>query len=481
MRIKNQLAAVALLTAALLAGCGGGGGTATAGGGVGPGPGPGPANKNVALEWNRTALEAVKTAKPSPPVTARALALLHTAMYDATCYFHPSNYVTQVGAGGRRPVEEWTEANRKKAAAFAGFSMLNWLFPTQSASFTAALTGLGYDPAEANLGWDNPAGVGTNAAKLIQDARINDGSNQANGYADTTGYEPMNTPDEVVDASRWQPLRFSDGSTPGFATPHFGRVRPFSMADGSEARGAPPLTFGSPEYFAEMNELIDLSATLDDQKKAVAEFWAGRPGSVQPPGLWCEFAQWISARDEHTFDQDIVMFFILTNALMDAGIACWDTKRLYDTSRPITAIRTLYKDVTINAWGGPGQGTRPILGQNWTPYQPGWFPTPPFPEHASGHSTFSAAAAEVLRRFTGRDTFDYTAEIPAGSSQVEPGVAPASRVWLTFGTFSEAAESAGISRLYGGIHPRAGNEAGQIMGRFVGQKVWEKTRIYLTP
>jgi len=106
----------------------------------------------------------------------------------------------------------------------------------------------------------------------------------------------------------------------------------------------------------------------------------------------------------------------------------------------------------ISAWGGPGQGTQVIDGGTWVPYQASWFPTPPFAEYISGHRTFSASAAEVLKLFTGSDTFGFSTTIPAGSSFVEPGV-PAQDEFMYWSTFSAAADEAGVSRRYGGIHP----------------------------
>ena len=91
------------------------------------------------------------------------------------------------------------------------------------------------------------------------------------------------------------------------------------------------------------------------------------------------------------------MFFALGNALLDASIAVWDAKRFYDSIRPISAVRYLFAGQTITAWGGPGLGTREILGEQFRPY----LPTPPFAEYTSGHSAFSAAAARRLQRFTG--------------------------------------------------------------------------------
>ena len=136
--------------------------------------------------------------------------------------------------------------------------------------------------------------------------------------------------------------------------------------------------------------------------------------------------------------------------------------------RPITAIRFLYAGQEVLAWGGPGLGPRPIKGEEWRPY----LPTPPFGEFPSGHSTFSAAAAMVLTCFTGSDHFGASVTVPAGSSQVEPGVTPAADVLLSWPTFADAADQAGRSRRYGGIHFKAGDLVGRVLGATVGARCW---------
>ena len=200
----------------------------------------------------------------------------------------------------------------------------------------------------------------------------------------------------------------------------------------------------------------------------IAEYWADGPGTETPPGHWCLLAQWVSARDRHGLDQDVVLFFALTGALHDAAVAAWDAKRAFDSVRPISAIRWLFAGDKVCAWGGPGQGTTLIRGEKWQPY----LPTPPFPEYVSGHSTFSAAAAEVLARYTGSDAFGASVTVAAGSSRVEPGTTPGAAVTLHWPTFSEAADQAGRSRRYGGIHFRDGDLAGRALGRMVGLRAW---------
>jgi hypothetical protein len=148
--------------------------------------------------------------------------------------------------------------------------------------------------------------------------------------------------------------------------------------------------------------------------------------------------------------------------------------------RPITAIRYLFRGRQIPSWPRAGEGPQLIDGATWTPYQPTWFPTPPFAEFVSGHSCFSAAGAEVLRLFTGSDDFGDSVTIPSGSSEVEPGKAPQMDVTLSWPTFSAAADEAGISRRYGGIHFEDGDIEGRVMGRKVGMTAWDRANEYIT-
>jgi hypothetical protein len=136
----------------------------------------------------------------------------------------------------------------------------------------------------------------------------------------------------------------------------------------------------------------------------------------------------------------------------------------------VSAIRFLFAGQTVRAWAGPFLGTRLIAGETWQPY----IPTPPFAEYVSGHSTFSAASAEILRSFTGSDRLDAQVTIVAGISAIEPGLVPATDVTLAWRTFSEAADEAGISRRYGGIHFEDGDRAGRALGRQVAILVWHK-------
>jgi hypothetical protein len=404
---------------------------------------------------------------------------------------------TPHGSPVKRPPDEWTAANKAKAMSYAAYAALVDQLPSQKMAFDAYLQSLGYDPLALHPDNRSPAGIGILFANGELDYCHVDGSNQLGTltpsgvpYADYTGYAPENPPMAVTQPTafasipapgHWQPLSYVDASgalaTPGYLAAAWGRVKPFAMASGSEHRPGPPAAFGTPEYEAQARRIVQVQQALTEEQKVIAEYWADGPHSELPPGHWLLFGLFVADRDQLTDDEAIKMFFALSNALSDAAIAAWDAKRAYDSERPITAIRYLMNDQTIMGYGpqGPAGGLRPISGAAWLPFQPMSFPTPPFPEHVSGHSTFSAAAAEVLKRFTGSDTFGASYTKAARSMTIEPGL-PTNDITLRWTTFSEAAQQAGISRIYGGIHFDKANEDGQTLGRKVGAQAFDKAQ-----
>ncbi len=453
------------------------------------------AKANVVLRWNDALLDAIRTAKTPPPIAARALAITHTAMYDAWTAYTERARPTRPGF--RRPKIERTLSNKSEAISHAARKVLVEHFPDEKASFDALMRSLGYDPSRTFAYGPSPAGIGNRAAKLVLDARRGDGSNQENGYADTTGYRPVNAvmdpsrpfaPTDGFDPDHWQPLLVSDGhgglAAQEFLAPHWGGVRPFGLSSGGELRGVLDGTLrrykggGRSRYVEQFGEALGISAGLDDRRKTIAEYWADGPGSATPPGHWNDISHYVSQRDRHTLDEDVKLYFALNNALMDAGIASWDCKLHYDSIRPIGGIRFLNANRRVRAWAGPGKGARTIDGATWLPYQKADSVTPPFPEFVSGHSTFSRAASVVLEAFTGSDRYGGFHTQEAGASLIEPGIVPASPVTLSWKTFTEAAEEAGMSRLYGGIHIMDGNTGGMKLGEEVGKRAWSKARSY---
>ena len=442
----------------------------------------------VCVRWNEALLAAVRAGRLGPPVVARAIAVVHTAMYDAWAAYDERAVGTRLGGLLRRPAADRVdEKGREAAVGHAAYRTLVDLFPAEQPRFDALLAELGLDPADGPADPASPRGIGSLAARAVLEFRHGDGSNQLGtlhpgAYSDWTGYQPVNTPDLVVDPRRWQPLRVDDGRggavVQAYVAPHFGLVTPFALPAGPPELPAPPAAPGSAAFDVQLLDVLRLSAELGDREKAVVEYWADGPSSELPPGHWCLFAAEVSRRDGHDLDADVLMFFALGNALLDAGIAAWAAKREFDSVRPVTAVRTLLAGRQVRAWAGRGRGTQLVDAAGWLPFQPPTVVTPAFPEYVSGHSTFSAAGAEVLRRATGGDTFGASVTIPAGSSRVEPGLTPAADVTLGWSTFSEAAAEAGLSRRYGGIHFEDGDRAGRALGRSIGARAWRLARRY---
>ena len=331
---------------------------------------------------------------------------------------------------------------------------------------------------------------------MIQ-ARRNDGSNQygdlhPGAYSDYTGYVPRNAPlpycvpastgclpSTFADKDNWQPLVSNTGATQSFIAPHWERVRPFALSSPSQYDGTlrPEIQILQVLFWKGVNEALQYSAELTEQRKLIIEYWADGPASELPPGHWGLFAQFVSRRDNHSIDTDAKMFIAMHNASFDAGIVAWHFKRKFDGTRPITAVRFQKQGDTVVAWGGPGRPVEPISGARWIPYNPGSNLTPAFPGFISGHSTFSSASATVLRLFKGSDYFGYTTVVPPDFGRVEPGVPPIPTA-ISFATFSDAAIQAGLSRLYGGIHFSDDNSVGQNLGAQIGSQAYSRAQNY---
>jgi len=461
-----------------------------------------PAAATVVSDWNAAALAEVRANKVGPPIVARALAIAHTCMFDAWAAYDAQAVGTVLGDALRRPADEGTDANKAQAISFAAYRCLLNLFPAGATRLASVMLSLGYDPTDGSTDLAMPTGIGNVAAAAVIEVRKNDGANQYGAlnsgaaYSDYTGYVPQNPPMQfctplivcappiVLDPDHWQPLVGPTGVTQVYIGPHWELVRPFALTSANQfdhlKLTPPPDIFKNPgHYRANVQDILKASRELDLERKLIVEYWADGPASELPPGHWGIFAQFISQRDGHTIDQDVKMFFAMHNASFDAGIVAWHFKRLYDSVRPITAVRFLMQGQTVVAWGGPGRPTERIPGEKWMPYNPGTNLTPAFPGYISGHATFSNASAEVLKSFTGSDEFGFSTVVPAGFGRVELDIPPVPTT-MSFGTFTEAADQASLSRLYGGIHFVDDMTVGNILGRLIGQQAWDKAQTYFS-
>ena len=493
----------------------------------------------VSVIWDRAVQQAVIETAPGPTIASRAYAMVHTAMYDSWSAYEDVPISTNLGDSLQRPQAENTIENKAEAMSYSAYRVLLNLFPEQKAIFDGVMEELGYDPNFSSIDAATPAGIGIISAQALLNYRVRDGANQLGDasnsdgtpYSDYTGYQPSNKPGQIKNIEQWTPDILIDDSSideefisQEFLTPHWGKVTPFALEDGNQLRPDPPQPFllvegevdleaktitledgvvlditpelvGTlidPEFIAQAEEVVEYSANLSDEQKLIAEFWEDGGGTSFPPGTWMTFGQYVSARDDNTLDEDAEMFFCLGNAVFDAGIATWESKVYYDYTRPIGAVKALGElgligeynwdlgGYAIKAYNGESRETQTILATDFITYQtPNADYSPPFAEYTSGHSAFSAAGAEVLQYYTGSDYFGGAIAFSPGESRFEPGITPTETVTLEWDTFSEAADEAGMSRLYGGIHFSEGDLNGRQLGREVGSAVIEQTQFYL--
>jgi hypothetical protein len=254
-------------------------------------------------------------------------------------------------------------------------------------------------------------------------------------------------------------------------------VKPFVLESADQFRPEPPplTTTDDPELRRQTALVLKYNNSLTDEEKAAVEFMRDGPRSTGQSGHWLRFAQDVSRRDKNDLDTDVKLYFVNANVAHDAFISCWETKRYYDSSRPWTLVRHYYKGQKVKGWAGPEGGVKEMPAEEWHPYSPYAFITPPFPGYTSGHATVSGACAKMLELFTGNDEYGFL-ERRRHCELTE--VTPGHEVDLKLTTFSATAEMAALSRALGGYHIPVDNDVGLRVGREIAVWSWPKYQEY---
>lgn len=284
-------------------------------------------------------------------------------------------------------------------------------------------------------------------------------ANHIAAWMDKDNYKQTRTmPKFTIDAddpSRWQP------TPPAYMSgiePHWNKIRPFVLDSSSQFKPVPPPPFSmekDSDFYKELEEVYKISNEITakgdtSEEVAIAQFWDCNPyvsvtrghlmfatKKITPGAHWIGITKIAAKKTNSDLSKTVYAYTKTSIAIADAFISCWDEKYRSNLIRPETLINE-------------------YIDENWQPV----LQTPPFPEYTSGHSVVSGAAATALTNIFGESfAFDDDTEV-AYNLPVR-----------SFNSFTEAADEAAISRMYGGIHYRAAVEIGVAQGRSLGEFV----------
>ncbi len=380
------------------------------------------------LDGARVAVEAVRVLLDSLlvealPTTRAALARLADSLRAESA---PMEFFGVSGA----PV-----VRSDSVGGVIGRAIVAW---ARSDGFSRTRTLPPYRPPSGPAFWANDAPATTFTSQSISGAsELITPANPANQLRDA------NTSDRALVLGR--PKRAGATSLPavnmaGASEPYWGQVRPFVLERWDSCPLAPP-----PPYSTEQSsmlrtnaqQVVDAKASLTAEQRTIALFWADNAGeSGTPVGHWISIASQMVSQRNLSAPEAARIMMLTAVAQADAFIASWGYKYTHNLLRPRMYIRR-------------------VIDPEWEPL----IPTPPFPEYPSGHSTQSAAAATTLAGVLGDGAFDDSTSISIGHAV------------RRFPSFMAAAEEAGMSRIYGGIHFEVGNRSGRDLGICIGERV----------
>ncbi len=259
------------------------------------------------------------------------------------------------------------------------------------------------------------------------------------------------------DAASWRP------TPPAYmkaVEPNWGKLRTFLIDSAQLFRPPLPTPFSTDtasQFYREARAVQEAGMKLTTQQIEIANFWDCNPfklnvnghvmyatKKISPGGHWINITALACKQSNSGFTKSAAAYAVLSVALADAFISCWEEKFRSKLIRPETYINQ-------------------HISQGWMPL----LQTPPFPEYTSGHSVVSAAAAVILGSFFG-DNFAFD-----DSTELEFKI-PVRH----FTSFKQAAEEAAISRFYGGIHYMPsivnGLAEGEKLGVYVADRLIHK-------
>ena len=375
---------------------------------------------DVITDWNVTTVQ-VAAAAGVPQRQHRVAAMVHAAMHDAVNSVAPryQAYAVQVSPSA--------EASMEAAAVQAAYGVLIRLLPAQAGTLDTARTNSLSTIPDGPVKEEGLA-VGEAVARQIVALRSTDGSDVDGTYTFGSG------PGEY----QRTPPTFGNPAVPAFRF-----VTPFVLNRGDQFRTEGPPSLGSDEWARDFNETKRLGR-VDSTARTAEQTEIALCGAEPGLPMWNRVARTVSAQRSTGLAENARLFALLNLAMVDATIACWDSKYTYRFWRPVTAVRAADTD-----------------GNDATEADTAWTPlraTPLHPEYPAAHGCVSAAAAVVLTGLLGQETPFSTA-----TSTCPPGVV------RSYDSFQALADEVGESRIYIGFHFRTSVRHGANLGRQVGR------------
>lgn len=371
------------------------------------------------VDWNVIALRTTAAAPFDPPLEARNLALVHTAIYDAVNSIRGRYRPYAV----RVPVRK--DASVVAAIAAAAHRTLVALYPTQAGALDQS-----YEESLAAVPDDRRESAGVRTGEVAAEELLE--LRSADHSSDGVSYTPGTGPGAWVPT----PPAFRSALDPGW-----GLVTPYFLRSGSQLRPGAPPALASATYLRDFDEIKAIgsasSTTRTAHETEVARFWV-----ATAPQVWNQAAQQLALDERLGVSRTARLFALLNATGADAFIASWDAKFAYGQWRPVTAISAADAD-----------------GNEATAPDPDWTPllvTPPFPDYPAGHTTYAGTAETVLASVFGGRTKSFTLR-----SATAPGVE------LTYTSFAAVAAGVVEARVWGGIHWRTSSEVGRLLGQRV--------------
>ncbi len=403
------------------------------------------------IVWNRHLSEIIIKDIFSPPVASRIYSYPNIAAYEALAPAYPAykSLSSQYNGLSEIPQPDTTKEIYYPVSSIIAFStvgkklILDELkMEEYEAEYLAELKRIGIREEVLN----NSIAYGREVGGHILAWAKKD------GYVETRALTR-----HVISAkpNTWQP------TAPDYmpaVEPHWNKIRPFVMDSASHFKPQLATAFDSSAtsgFYKEAMEVYSIVKNIDKEKLLIARFWDDNPNisytkghvtyfqqKLTPPGHWISITSSAIRKNKLDMMEAAETYVMVTAALADGFISCWDAKFAYNSIRPDTYIER-------------------YIDPDWDPI----LQTPPFPEFPSGHSVISAAAATVLTHKFG-DSYAFI-----DSTQLAIGL-PVRK----FNSFNEAAFEVGESRIYGGIHFRAACDLGAEQGKAIGNHIVSKLR-----